>query len=124
MTHTVETWLIPDGWMPPAGSGEVAGHEAVCVLNLSDTGANLTFAFYFENRGPQKVTGLFCDAQRTRHFRLDFPEELQGFVLEAETPYALEVSSDQPVTVQHTRVDTRGGGIALMTTMAVRGGVS
>jgi hypothetical protein len=113
----VTHWLIPDGWMPPPGTGEVKGHEAVCVLNLTAQPAALTFTFYFEDKEPETVDGLICGARRTRHFRLDFAHEIGGYVLPPETPYALVVESDQPITVQHTRVDTRGD-LALMTTLA------
>ena len=116
-TGSIERWLVPDGWMPSKGTGDVEGHEAVCVLNLSTHAAKLTFTFVFEDREPQIVSDLTCASMRTRHFRLDFPHELNGFELPAETPYALVVDSDVPVTVQHTRVDTRGT-LALMTTMA------
>ncbi len=117
MSETVTRWLIPDGWMPPHGSSPIAGHEAVCILNLGDAPAHLRFSFYFEDREPQIIDGLECGARRTRHFRLDVPDELGGFVLPAETPYALVVDSDVNVSVQHTRVDTRGQ-LSLMTTMA------
>ncbi len=120
MSDAEYRWLVPDGWMPAKGSKPVEGHEAVCILNLSDTPAQLTFTFYFEDAEPQVLEGLACAPRRTRHFRLDHPEELNGFELAAETPYALVVESDVDVSVQHTRVDTRE--LSLMTTMATRVG--
>jgi hypothetical protein len=112
-------WLVPDGWMPPHGDAEVDGHEAVCLLNTSDRDASVRLTFYFEDREPATVEGLACPARRTRHFRLDRPHEVGGYELPAETPYALVLESDVPVTVQHTRVDTRQTALSLMTTMAV-----
>ena len=116
---TALRWVIPDGWMPPHGDAAVDGHEAICILNTSARDARLVLTFYFEDAEPAQVDGLGCGARRTRHFRLDRPEELGGFTLAAELPYALVVESDVPVTVQHTRVDTRQTALALMTTMAV-----
>lgn len=118
MNTQVTQWLIPDGWMPPPGDGAVKGHEAICILNLTDSPAELSLTFYFEDKEPETVRGLACGARRTRHFRLDFAHEIGDYVLPPETPYALVVESDQPVTVQHTRVDTRGD-LALMTTLAM-----
>ncbi|MGW3809297.1 sensory rhodopsin transducer [Micromonospora sp. NPDC005113] len=112
-------WLVPDGWMPPRGTADVEGHEAVCLLNTGDRPARVTLTFFFEDAEPVAVEGLGCDARRTRHFRLDRPEEIGGYELPAETPYALVVDSDVPITVQHTRVDTRATALTLMTTMAV-----
>ncbi|WP_371878665.1 sensory rhodopsin transducer [Conexibacter sp. S30A1] len=111
-------WIIPDGWMPTGSSAGIDAHEAVCVVNLATHDAQLTFTFLFEDREPDVVDGLICGARRSRHFRLDWPHELGGYRLAAETPYSLLVESDSPISVQHTRVDTRAGGIALMTTMA------
>jgi len=115
-------WLVPDGWMPPKGSGAVEGHEAICVLNIGDRDATVTMTFYFEDREPDVVGPLQCLARRTRHYRLDFPHELNGYELTPETPYALVVDTDVPVTVQHTRVDTRSPQLALMTSTAVAAG--
>ncbi len=122
MSNDEYRWLVPDGWMPAHGTKQVEGHEAVCILNVSDVPAHLTFTFYFQDAEPQVLGGLECAARRTRHFRLDHPDELNGFVLAAETPYALVVESDVDVSVQHTRVDTRD--LSLMTTMATRVGRS
>lgn len=120
MSEKKYSWLVPDGWMPAKGGKAVEGHEAVCILNVTDAPAHLTFTFYFENAEPQLLAGLECGARRTRHFRLDHPDELGGFVLAAETPYALMIESDVDVSVQHTRVDTRE--LSLMTTMATKVG--
>jgi len=122
MTALDTRWLVPDGWMPPRGTGEVEGHEAICVLNVGDQDASVTLTFYFEDREPDVVGPLRCDARRTRHFRLDLVHELDGYVLPPETPYALVVDTDVPVTVQHTRVDTRSPQLALMTVTAVAEG--
>lgn len=119
MSGEAMRWAVPDGWMPSGGTGGVSGHEAVCVLNLRDADAHLRLTLFFEDRPEIVIDGLRCTARRTRHIRMDRPEELNGAEVPFETPYALLVESDQPVVVQHTRVDTRLGGLALMTTMAV-----
>lgn len=119
MTGEARSWAIPDGWMPSGATGDVSGHEAVCVLNLRGADAQLRLTLFFEDRPEIVIDGLRCAARRTRHFRLDRPDELNGAEVPFETPYALLVESDRPVVVQHTRVDTRLGGLALMTAMAV-----
>lgn len=122
MTAQDTRWLVPDGWMPPRGTGAVEGHEAICVLNIGHRDASIILTFYFEDRDPDVVGPLSCGARRTRHFRLDFAHEIDGYVLSPETPYALVVEADVPVTVQHTRVDTRSPQLALMTVTAVAAG--
>lgn len=116
---TATTWIVPDGWMPPHGDGLVLGHEAICLLNRGDRDADVTLTFYYEDAEPDRVSGLGCAAQRTRHIRLDRPEELAGYELAAERPYALAIESDVPITVQHTRVDTRQTALTLMSVMAL-----
>jgi len=119
MTAGATRWIVPDGWMPRAGTAEIDGHEAVCLLNLGEADAAVTLTLYFEDRDPIVVDGLECAARRTRHIRLDRSEEMNGTPVPAETPYALVVDATQPVYVQHTRVDTRSSALALMTTMAI-----
>ena len=117
MNSAAQRWIIPDGWMPPAGEGPVPGHEAVCLVNLGDADALVTLTVLFEDTAPLVVSGLRCAAMRTRHIRLDVAEEMQGTPLPTETPYALVVDASVPVYVQHTRVDTRAPALTLMTTM-------
>ena len=45
-------------------------------------------------------------AERTRHIRLDHPEEFGGIDLPRGIPYAIRVESDAPVCIQHSRLDT------------------
>lgn len=119
MSSAAHRWIVPDGWMPPAGTGPVPGHEAVCLVNLGDRDAEVTLTVLFEDAEPLTVTGLRCPARRTRHVRLDSADEMHGQPLPTETPYALVVDASEPVFVQHTRVDTRAPALTLMTAMAI-----
>ncbi|CAA9558349.1 MAG: Anabaena sensory rhodopsin transducer [uncultured Thermomicrobiales bacterium] len=111
-------WLVPDGYLPAASSGEQVSHEAVCVLNTGGQDAHLKLAVYFEDRPPVTGIAVTVGAERTRHVRLDRPEELGGAAIPRGVPYALRVESDVPVTVQHSRMDTSQAALTLMTTMA------
>ncbi len=104
--------------MPSGTAHGIDGHEAICLMNLGETAASIELSVLFEDRDAVRIGGLECGPQRTRHFRLDRPEELAGAEVPFDTPYALLVTSDVPLVVQHTRVDVRGGGLSLMTTMA------
>jgi hypothetical protein len=58
-------------------------------------------------------------ARRTVHFRfndLNDPEPIPAGV-----DYASVITASAPILVQHTRLDSRSGTIALMTTMAIAG---
>lgn len=121
MSGPATQWVVPDGWMPPPGSGSVPGHEAVCLVNLGSRDADVTLTVLFEQAEPVVIPGLACAARRTRHIRLDVPAELNGFDFPVETPYALVIDATEPVYVQHTRVDTRDPALALMTSIPIRG---
>jgi hypothetical protein len=58
---------------------------------------------------------LAVPARRTRHVRFD---DLTDPPVPRGTDYASLFVSDEPVVVQHTRLDSRKAEIALMTTLA------
>ena len=114
------TWYVPDTFLPepvPA-DGPYVGHEAICVLNVTDREAALLLDFYFEDRPPVKGVAVTVPAERTRHLRLDKPEQIGGFRVPVAVPYAMRVRSDVPVIVQYSRLDTTQTQCTLMTTMA------
>ena len=121
MQHEGATvWYIPDTYLPDPieGDGPYIGHEAICVLNVTEQDATLKLDFYFEDRPPEKDITVIVPAERTRHIRLDKPEHIEGFTVPRGVGYAMRVRSDVPVIVQYTRVDTTQQQCALMSTLA------
>jgi hypothetical protein len=114
------TWYIPDTYLPEPikADGPYVGHEAVCVLNVSDQDANIELDFYFENQAPAKGIKVVVPAERTRHLRLDRPEQIGGYSIPVGVPYAIRLRSDVPVIVQYSRLDTTQVQATLMTTVA------
>ncbi len=109
-------WIIPDAYLPRGGEG-IESHEAICVLNSGERDAHLRVTAYFADRGPAESAPVLVPAGRDLHLRLDRPEEIGGLRIPQETPYGLRVQSDEPIIVQHSRMDTRLGGMALFTTL-------
>jgi hypothetical protein len=99
-------WLVPDCYLPEQGAGELESHEAICV------------SFYFEDREPIRDRRLIVGSERTRHIRLDRPEEIGGAEVPQGVPYAARIQSDVPVSVQCSRLDTSQEALALMTVVA------
>lgn len=118
MSEGARVWLIPDGYIPEQSTGEGRSHEAICVLNSSDTDASLSVTFYFEDQEPIKGVSVTVPAERTRHVRTDLPDHIGGVEVPRGMPYAVRVESDVPVVVQHSRMDTSQEALALMTTLA------
>lgn len=112
------TWFVPDGYLPGDSSHGVPSHEAACVLNTGIRKAQLAFTFYFEDTDPVGPVHVQLGAGRTRHIRLDDPTAIGGIELPRNVPFAYAVRSDEPVILQHSRLDTSAGAYTLFTTIA------
>lgn len=111
-------WFIPDAYLPSSGLGEqYEGHEAICVLNTTSQNAELALSFYFSDRDPWEDILLIVPAKRSRHIRLDHPEDLGGTVLPRDVPYGIKIESDTNVSVQYSRLDVAQPNYTLMTTI-------
>jgi len=113
-----KTWFVPDGYLPGDSSHGVPSHEAACVLNVGRRDAHLAFTFYFEDRAPVGPVDVVVGAGRTRHVRLDDPAAIGGVELPRDVPFAYAVRSDEPVVLQHSRLDTSAEAYTLFTTIA------
>lgn len=113
------TWMIPEGYIPEYSTGpepEMTSHETACVLNAGDEDAVVEITVYFADREPVGPYRVEVPARRTKHLRfnqLGDPEPVPR-----GTDYASVIRSNQPVVVQHTRLDSRQPANALLTTMA------
>ena len=111
-------WIIADGFIPEKSNGDFVSHEAVCVLNLGQTKANIELTIYFEDREPMSDFKAECEPERTNHIRLDKLTNEDGTKIPRGVPYAIKVISDQPIIAQHSRMDTSQKELSLMTTVA------
>lgn len=119
MTLKNKIWLIPDMfWPADTAPGVYVSHEAICVLNPSDTDCELEITLYYEDREPVRLARQSCPAKRTRHIRMDLTPTEDGGLITRGVGYAAMVECSVPVSVQYTRVDTTQAANAMMTTMA------
>ena len=116
-------WIIPEGFIPseslPGAGRPLISHEAACILNAGDEDAAVEIMVYFTDRepvGPYRVT---VGARRTLHLR--FNELDDPVPVPLDTDYASVISSNVPVVVQHTRLDSRRAEVALLSTIAFPG---
>ena len=93
-------------------------HEAACLLNTGAAGRHVRLTFFFEDREPVGPVEIALGARRTRHVRLDDPAAIGGLELPRGVPYAYALESDEPVVLQHSRLDTSAGAYTLFTTIA------
>jgi hypothetical protein len=112
-------WVIPEGYIPPGSHGkspEFTSHEAFCVLNAGNHDAHIELSVFYADREPVGPYRLTVPARRTHHFRFNDLRDPETIPL--GTSYSTVIQSDQPVVVQHTRLDSRQSANALMTTIA------
>jgi hypothetical protein len=113
-------WAIAEGYIPVDAHDEpdprFVSHETACLLNCGDRDAAVRITLYFKDREPAGPYRVTVPARRTLHLRfndLDDPEPVPR-----DTDFASLVEADQPIVVQHTRLDGRREALALLSTMA------
>jgi hypothetical protein len=119
MTIGRRTWAIADNYIPGSSHGpapQMTSHEAVCLLNAGDKEAHVTIVLYFADRDPVGPYRFTVGARRTKHIR--YNELKDPAAVPRETPYASVIESDEPIIVQHTRLDSRQAENALLSTIA------
>ena len=112
-------WAIAEGWIPEGSTGpapEMTSHETACILNASDRDAHVEITVYFADRDPAGPYVLTVGARRTKHVRFNDLQDPEP--IPRDTDYASVISSDVPVVVQHTRLDSRQAENALLSTIA------
>ncbi len=114
-----KVWAVAEGYIPPETTKktrEMTSHETLCILNAGDDDAEIGITIYFADREPVGPYKLSCGARRTLHLRFnDFTDPAP---VPVNTDFSSVISSNVPVVVQHTRLDSRQEALALLSTMA------
>ena len=112
-------WAIAEGYIPSWSNGpepQFTSHETACLLNANDEEASVEITVYFADREPAGPYRGSVPARRTKHVR--FNELTNPEPIPTDTDYASVISSNVPIVVQHTRLDSRQAEIALLSTIA------
>ncbi len=86
------------------------------MLNAGDEDASVEIFLYFTDREPVGPFRLTVSARRAHHQRLN--DLTDPVPVPVGTDYCCVIRSDQPIVVQHTRLDSRQAENALMSTIA------
>jgi hypothetical protein len=111
-------WAIAEGYIPRddrATTRELASHEALCVLNAGEHVAHVSVTLFFTDAEPAGPYRFDVPARRTLHLRMN---DFDPGRLPAGREYSSVIEASVPVVVQHTRLDSRLPGLALLSTMA------
>ncbi|HXU00148.1 MAG TPA: sensory rhodopsin transducer [Polyangia bacterium] len=112
-------WVIPEGYIPSESHGPapaMLSHETACLLNAGDHDANVRLTIYFADRDPCGPYRVVVPARRTLHLR--FNDLTDPAPIPRDTDYSSVIESDEPIVVQHTRLDSRQAEEALLSTIA------
>jgi hypothetical protein len=112
-------WAIAEGYIPGTSHGPaptMTSHEACCILNAGEVEARVEIMIFFEDHSPVGPYRFTVGAKRTRHLRFnDFSDPAP---IPRDASYASTITSDVPIVVQHTRLDSRQAENALLSTIA------
>lgn len=113
--HGKRLWYFPDAEMPPAGDGDLQGHESIIILNPNDQPAKVDVTLYWTASPP---TSFSCDvaAERVRCLRTNIQTDMGGHVIPGETQYAIRLSSNVGIVGQYGRLDVRQANMAFYST--------
>ncbi|HTP92097.1 MAG TPA: sensory rhodopsin transducer [Xanthobacteraceae bacterium] len=116
-------WAIAEGYIPSQSSftdPALVSHETACILNAGGADAHVAITIFFADRAPVGPYRVTVPARRTLHLR--FNDLRDPVPIPRDTEYASVFESDQPVIIQHTRLDSRRAEISLFSTTAFADG--
>ena len=112
-------WAIAEGYIPAYSNGpepQFTSHETVCILNAGDEDAQIEITIYYSDKEPVGPYRQIVPARRTKHIRFNNLKDPEPIPL--DTDFASVITSDVPIVVQHTRLDSRQAENALLSTIA------
>jgi hypothetical protein len=119
MTIGHRSWAIAEGYIPGDSLNDdpaFISHETACILNAGDRDAEVEITLYFADRDPVGPYRVSVPARRTLHLRFNDLEDPAP--VPRDTDYASVFTSNVPIVVQHTRLDSRHPNVALLSAMA------
>ncbi len=115
-------WAIAEGYIPGESHGpepQMTSHETACLLNAGDRDAHVQITVFFSDHEPVGPYRITVPARRTWHLR--FNQLRDPAPIPRDTDYASVIVADEPIVVQHTRLDSRQSANALLSTVAYAG---
>lgn len=111
--------MIADGYIPTYSNGPepaMTSHESMCILNAGDLDAHVEAVIFFTDREPSEPYRLTVPARRALHQRFNDLEGPEPMPIGVD--YCCLITSDVPIVVQHTRLDSRQAENALISAIA------
>ncbi|MBQ9773357.1 MAG: hypothetical protein IJW30_01700 [Clostridia bacterium] len=110
-------WIIPDCELPPAGEGELKGHESVIIVNDNAEDVTIDVTLYFTDEPCYTDIRWTVKGKSVRCFRMNNVDDMCGYVVPLETQYAMKLESTGNIVLQYGRLDNRQTNLAYYTTL-------
>jgi len=94
----------------------MTSHDKLCLLNTGDSDGHVEITLFYRDRDPVGPYRLKVPARRTRHVR--FNDLIDPEAMPLDTNYASTITSDVPIVVQFSRLDSGQAENALLGAMA------
>ena len=102
-----KTWVIAGGRIPLRTTGvepALTSRDELCVLNTSDRPAKISIMVYHETEHPSGPYNIEVKETCVRHIR--FNDLVDPLPISLDTDFAAVVTSDVPIVVQFSRMNT------------------
>jgi hypothetical protein len=113
------TWVIPGGHIPLRSSGpepEFTSRDELFLLNTGDRPAKVEMVVFYADREPVGGYELGVQARRVRSVRFNDLIDPEALLLDID--FGVVITSDVPIVVQFTRVDTSRESLAMLGLLA------
>lgn len=107
----MKNWIFTDGDLPPKGDGDLPGHEALIITNVSDKKAEIRIDILFPDKDPKKDIRVEVQGERVLCIRLDEPFGDEMYQIPFGQ-YSLVLHSNIPVVATFGRLDVRQPNLA------------
>lgn len=114
-----KVWAIPEGYIPSrsvSDAHDLVSHEAACFLNTGDREADIAITLFFKDSDPVGPYRLKVESKRAVH--MHFNDLADPAPVPRDMSYASLIESTEPIIVQHTRLDSRQPGMAMLSAVA------
>ena len=112
-------WAIAGGHIPLSSTGpepELTSHDKLCLLNTNDREAQVEITILYADHEPVGPYPLTVKARRARHVR--FNDLINPEAMPLDTDYASLITSNLPIVVQFSRLNSGQAENAVLGAMA------
>lgn len=112
-------WAFAAGHIPLFSTGHeptFTSHDKIAILNFSEYKAEIEIQVFYEDVLPVVYKKVFVAPRRLRKIRLN--DLIDPIPIPLDTPFGFTITSDEPVIVQFSRMNTGSANLSGICTNA------